>query len=63
MKQDSVFCAACGREFALPLIAMVRRQHGWCDLCIEIADRKLQEAAQRAARRDPTSELVQRRKT
>jgi hypothetical protein len=55
-KNDSVLCAACGREFTLPLVAMVRRQHGWCDLCIEIADRKLQETIRRAAERGPVPE-------
>jgi hypothetical protein len=55
-KNDSVFCAACGREFALPLVAMVRRKHRWCTECEEKADRKLQEAAQRAAESSPVSE-------
>jgi hypothetical protein len=62
-KNDSVLCAACGREFTLPLVAMVRRQHGWCDLCIGIADRKLQEAAERAARGSPLSGSVEGSKT
>jgi hypothetical protein len=47
-KNDSVLCACCGREFTMPLVEMVRRQHRWCDACIGIADQKLQEAAQRA---------------
>lgn len=46
-KHDSVLCPGCGREFALPLVEMVRRQHRWCDQCIELADRKLDEAVQR----------------
>ena len=50
-KNDSVLCACCGREFTMTLVEMVRRQHRWCDSCIEIADRELQKAAQRAAER------------
>ena len=55
-KNDSVLCACCGREFTMPLVDMVRRQHRWCGLCIGIADEKLQEAAQRAAERSPVPE-------
>jgi hypothetical protein len=55
-KNDSVLCACCGREFTMPLVEMVRRQHRWCDSCIGIADRALQEAAERAAERSPVSE-------
>ena len=51
-KNDSVLCAACGREFALPLVAMVRRRHRWCSQCTEKADRELQEAARRARESD-----------
>lgn len=35
----------------MPLVEMVRRQHWWCDACIEIADRKLQEAIKRVLER------------
>lgn len=55
-KNDSVLCYCCGREFTLALVEMVRRQHRWCDRCIEKADRELQEAAQRAAGRGPVPE-------
>lgn len=55
-KNDSVLCACCGREFTMPLVAMVRRQHRWCDGCTEKADRELREAAQRAAMSSPVPE-------
>jgi hypothetical protein len=51
MKHDSVLCPGCGKEFTMPLVEMVRRQHRWCDECIEIADQKLQEAAERVVER------------
>lgn len=35
----------------MPLVEMVRRQHRWCDRCIEIADQKLQEAIERVLER------------
>jgi hypothetical protein len=43
-KNDSVLCACCGREFTMPLVEMVRRQHRWCDSCIGFADQRLSEA-------------------
>jgi NMD protein affecting ribosome stability and mRNA decay len=59
-KNDSVFCYACGREFTMPLVAMVRRQHRWCDQCVEKADRELQEAAQRVAAGRRRAEVSER---
>jgi hypothetical protein len=56
MKRDSVLCPNCGREFTMPLVEMVRRTHRWCDACLELADEKLQEAAQRVADSNPLSE-------
>jgi NMD protein affecting ribosome stability and mRNA decay len=46
-RNDSVLCPGCGREFSMPLVEMVRRQHRWCDQCIELADKRLQEAIDR----------------
>lgn len=56
-KNDSVLCAACGREFTMPLVGMVRRRHRWCSQCTEKADRELQEAVRRAAGSSPVPEV------
>jgi hypothetical protein len=48
IRNDSVLCAGCGREFTMPLVEMVRRRHRWCDECLRIADQKLSEAVIRA---------------
>ena len=48
-KNDSVLCACCGREFTMPLVEMVRRQHRWCDSCVELANKKLQETIRKAS--------------
>lgn len=45
MKADSVLCALCGREFAVPLLRMVRRRRQVCEKC---AAQACEEAAQRA---------------
>ena len=55
-KNDSVFCASCGREFTMPLVEMVRRQHRWCDSCIGIADQRLSEALIRSTAGLPEDE-------
>lgn len=53
-KSDSVLCAACGSEFEVGLIELVRmRRPAWCSQCIADADRKLRQAAHRAAMTEP----------
>jgi len=51
MKRDSVLCVACGRDFDVGLLELVRWSGPlWCQSCIRHADEKLHEAAGRAAR-------------
>ena len=47
-KDDSVLCVACGREFSVRLLQLVRWEGPlWCQTCIAYADNELAEAARR----------------
>jgi hypothetical protein len=48
-KDDSVLCVACGGEFSVRLLQLVRWEGPlWCQACIGKADQELAEAARRA---------------
>ena len=49
IRDDSVLCVCCGREFSVRLLELVRWEGPlWCQPCITYADTELAEAASRA---------------
>ena len=51
IRDDSVLCVCCGREFSVRLLELVRWEGPlWCQPCITYADTELAEAALRARR-------------
>jgi len=49
IRDDSVLCVCCGREFSVRLLELVRWEGPlWCQSCITYADTELAEAASRA---------------
>lgn len=56
MRNESVFCACCGREFEIRLFALVRvRSPVWCSECVSKADEELEKARERAKRYSETA--------
>lgn len=50
-RDESVFCACCGREFEIRLFALVRiKGPVWCSECVSKADEELEKAQERARR-------------
>jgi len=49
IRDDSVLCVCCGREFSVRLLELVRWEGPlWCQPCITYADAELFLASQRA---------------